>query len=113
MCQTTATITLTKTKTYSAPKYSPDYDRDDIFAAKNSAVQLDIWSKLEYKMINTAVTFIEFTILLFATTRALFSIINPKIQHGLYSLFILVPLSILLPAFFNRVDAAKEDTLDD
>lgn len=64
-------------------------------------------------MIAAAVTFLEFSILLFATTKALFSIVNPKIKSGLYSLCIILPLSILLPAFFSRVEAVEEAGLDD
>jgi hypothetical protein len=60
-------------------------------------------------MISAVVTGLEFTVLFFAVIRALFSIINPKIQHGLYSLFIILPLSVFL---LHQVDA-KEDGLDD
>lgn len=63
-------------------------------------------------MIGAVVTVFEFALLFFATTQALFSILTPKAKSGLYSLFVLLPLAIILPVFFGRVDA-KEDGLDD
>ena len=88
------------------------YERDDIFSSKNKSIDLDFWSRTEFTMIGAVVTFIEFALLFFATTRALFSIVKPQVQSGMYSLFVLLPLSILLPVFFSKVDA-KEVDLDD
>lgn len=55
-------------------------------------------SQLEDTMLSNAVSFIECSALFFATLRALFSILNPKVKDTSYYLLILLPISLLLPA---------------
>lgn len=69
-------------------------------------------SQFQQKMILAIVNFLEYIFLIIGLSKCLCTIVKPKIQHGLYSLCILLPLSILLPAFFSKVDA-KEVDLDD
>uniref|UniRef100_A0AC35GUM9 Uncharacterized protein n=1 Tax=Panagrolaimus sp. PS1159 TaxID=55785 RepID=A0AC35GUM9_9BILA len=56
-------------------------------------------------MLSAIVNILEFSILLFAATRALVSIVNPKVQHAAYSLLFVLPISIILPIFVARAEA--------
>jgi hypothetical protein len=67
--------------------------------------KLNFWGAIENEMIAAVVTLLEVTVLLFATTRALVSIVNPKVQGAFYYVFVLLPLAIVLPAFVARADA--------
>lgn len=58
-------------------------------------------------MLAIAVIIIECSILLFATTRALMSIVNPKIKGAFYYALVLLPLSLILPAI--AVQAVEQD----
>uniref|UniRef100_A0A914EES7 Uncharacterized protein n=1 Tax=Acrobeloides nanus TaxID=290746 RepID=A0A914EES7_9BILA len=58
-------------------------------------------------MIAAVVSILEFSILIFATVRALFSIVSPKVQHGVYSLLFVLPVSIVLPIFISRAEGKE------
>jgi NADH:ubiquinone oxidoreductase subunit 6 (subunit J) len=63
-------------------------------------------------MINGVVNVLEFASLFFGLTVALFSILKPQIKNGVYSLFVLLPLAIIMSVFFSHAEA-KEDRLKD
>ena len=63
-------------------------------------------------MLSAIVSLLEFSILFFATGRALVSIVNPKIQHAFYSLLFVLPISIILPVFVARAEAQAIDDED-
>ena len=58
-------------------------------------------------MLASVVTIIECAILLFATTKALMSIVNPKVKGAVYYGLVLLPLSLILPAI--AVQAAEQN----
>lgn len=58
-------------------------------------------------MLAFIVTIFECTILLLATTKALMSIVNPKIKGAIYYGLVLLPLSLILPAI--AVQAAEHN----
>ncbi|KAI6172057.1 hypothetical protein M3Y98_00931100 [Aphelenchoides besseyi] len=112
MCQKTLQVRVAETEDHTMKPAKRtgalNYERDDIFAAKNP-VDLTIFGKLEYDMIGAVVNVLECSLLFFAVIRALLSVMTPNSQklHSVYWLFIILPLSIL----FTRAEATDE--LDD
>ena len=78
---------------------------------QNAPSQPDFWTRLENNMLATVVSVIEISLLIFAATRALFSIVSPKVSGGLYYLMVILPLALLMPAL--RAEATKTDIHDD
>lgn len=60
-------------------------------------------------MLGAVITALEFSILILATIRALFSIVSPKVQNAAYSLLFVLPISIVLPIFVARAEGKQLD----
>ncbi|CAD5216155.1 unnamed protein product [Bursaphelenchus xylophilus] len=65
-------------------------------------------SQLEANMLASAAALFECSMLFVATLTALLSILSPNLRSGLYSVLVLLPISLMI----SRTEAASDD-LDD
>jgi len=100
----------------SAPRHrSSDQEATTTKSSETQEVPqpVDYYKQVEYSMISGVITILEFSVLLFATTKALFSIVNPKVQGIFYYVLVILPFSVLLPTIVGTNVQKAEKTVHD